>query len=394
MSHQLISHSPDLKRLQDEGYEVEILSNHLLVHSVPYINSNGVIENGTLVSDLTLVGNVTTRPSTHVIHFIGEHPHRKMGGEITEIKHASNTNALTQDITIHHSFSNKPTTGYKDYYEKVTRYIEIISAHAKSLDPNVTACTFKVIESKDDDSPFVYQDTASSRVGISALSQRLAKSKNVQVLGLGGTGGYVLDLIAKTPIESIHLYDGDKFHQHNAFRAPGAASLDLLMSQPFKVDYFQSIYSNMHKGIVAHKEFITEDNLAKLDESDFVFMCIDKGSARKPIIEYLMKKSIPFIDVGMGIQVIEGTGELVGICRVTTSTAMKSDHISKRIPLFDNDDNDLYAQNIQTADLNSFNAAMAVMKWKKLCGFYQDIENEHNSTYSINVNQMTSDELS
>ncbi|MCK7468899.1 MAG: hypothetical protein MZU91_12765 [Desulfosudis oleivorans] len=39
MSHELISRSADLRQLQDEGYEVEVRSNHLLIHSVPYLNS-------------------------------------------------------------------------------------------------------------------------------------------------------------------------------------------------------------------------------------------------------------------------------------------------------------------------------------------------------------------
>ena len=36
MSQQLISLNPDLKRLQDEGYHVEVKNGHLLVHEVPY----------------------------------------------------------------------------------------------------------------------------------------------------------------------------------------------------------------------------------------------------------------------------------------------------------------------------------------------------------------------
>jgi tRNA A37 threonylcarbamoyladenosine dehydratase len=43
---------------------------------------------------------------------------------------------------------------------------------------------------------------------------------------MGGTGSYILDLVAKTAVMEIHLFDGDDFNQHNAFRAPGAASLE------------------------------------------------------------------------------------------------------------------------------------------------------------------------
>ena len=39
MSAKLISRSPDLKRLMDEGYEVAIVDGFLILHSIPYVNS-------------------------------------------------------------------------------------------------------------------------------------------------------------------------------------------------------------------------------------------------------------------------------------------------------------------------------------------------------------------
>ena len=62
----------------------------------------------------------------------------------------------------------------------------------------------------------------------------------VAIAGPGGTGSYVLDLVAKTPVRDIHLFDGDSFMSHNAFRAPGAASLEELRALPKKVDYFHA----------------------------------------------------------------------------------------------------------------------------------------------------------
>ena len=47
---------------------------------------------------------------------------------------------------------------------------------------------------------------------------------------------------------------------------------------------------------------------------------------------------------------------------------------------------------IQIADLNALNAALAVVKWKKVCGFYHDAVQEHFSTYTINVNMLTNDD--
>lgn len=217
MSQQLISRSPDLKRLQDEGFELEVLAGHLLVHSVPYVNARREVARGTLVTDLTLAGDVTTRPGVHIAYFIGDHPCTTAGVEIAQIKLANGVPPpVAHGIPAQHSFSNKPAAGYADYYEKMTRYIEIISAPAAAINPSANARTFKVIESTEMESVFQYVDTASSRSGIAALQQKLAMGR-VAIVGLGGTGSYVLDLVAKTPVGQIHLFDGDLFLQHNAF---------------------------------------------------------------------------------------------------------------------------------------------------------------------------------
>ena len=81
------------------------------------------------------------------------------------------------------------------------------------------------------------------------------------------------------------------------------------------------------------------------------------------------------------------------MCRVTSVTPTKNDHVAKRISMADRDEEDAYSQNIQIADLNALNAVMAVIKWKKMCGFYADDEGEHHSTYSTSMNLLTSDEV-
>lgn len=392
MSHELISRSVDLRQLQDEGYEVEVRSNHLLIHSVPYLNSRGVVGRGTLVSDLTLAGDVTTTPGNHVAWFVGEHPCQKDGREIPQIKHTSQSTQLAQDIVVNHSFSNKPAQGYANYHQKMTRYIDIVSAPAQSVDPTATARTFKPVAALPEQSVFEYLDTASSRAGILAVSDKL-KSSRVAIVGLGGTGSYVLDLVAKTPVREIHLFDADAFLQHNAFRAPSAASLDDLTRRPSKVAYFRALYSRMRRGIVAHEEHVSEENVEVLLGFDFVFLCLDNGPAKKLIVDRLSTGAMSFIDVGIGVEMVPEPLALWAICRVTTSTPDKRDHVSKRVSFADNNGDNPYDKNIQVADLNALNAALAVIKWKKLCGFYQDLEKEHNTTYTTSSNLLTSDDL-
>jgi len=40
-------------------------------------------------------------------------------------------------------------------------------------------------------------------------------------------------------------------------------------------------------------------------------------------------------------------------------------------------------KNIQVADLNCLNATLAVIRWKKMCGFYFDLKHERYSSYTI-----------
>jgi hypothetical protein len=74
-----------------------------------------------------------------------------------------------------------------------------------------------------DDSVFRHIDTASARAHIVAITEKLKVSK-IAIVGVGGTGSYVLDHVARTPVREIDLFDRDHFLQHNAFRSPGAPS--------------------------------------------------------------------------------------------------------------------------------------------------------------------------
>jgi len=284
MSRQLINRSPDLRALQDDGYEVEILSGHLVVRNVPYVDAIKQVRRGILVSVLDLAGDVTTKPGTHVAMFAGAHPCDSDGNELKKIKHSSSQQSICDGLNADHSFSSKPAGGYKDYYEKMTTYVAILSSHAQLIDPSATAQTRRVIATDDPDTVFNYLDTASSRAGISALSSKLELDK-LAIVGLGGTGAYVLDQVAKTPVGEIHLYDGDDLFQHNAFRYPGAATLEELIAVPKKVAYLAGRYAPMRKNIVPHPVFIDETNVTELDDMDFVFICVDRGDVKKPIVE-------------------------------------------------------------------------------------------------------------
>lgn len=390
MSRKPISHSPDLRRLREDGYDIDVRSAYLIMRDVPYVNARQEVKKGILVSTLHLAGDVTQPPDTHVITFAGEHPCHADGSHMTEVVIGSGTTKLDEGLVVNHTFSQKPKRGhYVDYYEKMTTYAAILVGQATAIDPTVTAQTFRVDEPEEEDSSFHYLDTASSRAEINTVTRKL-KLDSVAIVGLGGTGAYVLDLVTKTPVNKIHTFDGDKLSTHNAFRSPGAASIEELRQQPFKASYFKLRYEKMHRRIVEHDYYMNASNVGELRGMAFVFLCIDEAPEKQPIIARLLEWRIPFVDVGMGIYLKGDT--LGGSLRVTLGTPDMNAHLAHRISAAAAQDNE-YDTNIQIADLNALNATLAVIKWKKHFGFYADLEQEHFSAYTIETNLLVSEDV-
>jgi hypothetical protein len=392
MSHRPINRSPDLKRLRDEGYNIEVRSGYLVVNEVPYVNGQRVVKRGSLVFKLTLADDVAQKPDDHTAYFVGEYPCDQHGAPIERIRNNSTRVQLADSLFVDHYFSAKPNPPYPDYYSKVTTYVAIVSGLAQVIDSSAKAQTYPVIKADDEESVFKYIDTASSRAEIMVATEKLAHGR-IAIVGLGGTGAYVLDLVSKTPIPEIHLYDGDQFYQHNAFRSPGAASGEDLATKLPKTTHFAEIYSKFRNGIIDHPTNVTEHNIGELQQMSFVFVCIDDGPSKKLIISRLQEWAVPLADVGMGLYLVEGA--IGGIVRVTTSTANRPLEVdtAKRIPFGANEDgNNEYRTNIQIADLNALNAALAVIRWKKMCGFYHDFDQEHHCTYTIDGNLLTNDD--
>lgn len=397
MSAVLTDPDPSIQQLLNEGYELEILHQHLLVYGIPYVNAKGETRSGVLAAAYTGTRQegVVARPKDHTMWFQGELPHHASSGKpMTNLVNSSNPQNLFAGFVADHYFSNKPNNVVpSNFYELVSHYHSLLSGEAQLIEPNADGRTGKVRVNRDPASVFLYPDTASCRAGITELSQRL-KDYRVAIIGVGGTGSYILDLIAKTSVKEIHLFDGDTFDSHNAFRSPGIATLDEVNQREFKAVFFQGRYQQFRKGIVSHPYRITADNLAKLDDFDFIFVCIDCGASRKLICEYLSNKWKGFIDTGIGMKLHSFDGspaELSATCRVTACTMEKNDHLDRCLDYASDEDN-LYDSNIQVADMNALNAAMAVIRWKQVVGIYQDQERAHNLTLTTSLQSLHREE--
>lgn len=386
MSASRIARSPDLARLTEEGHDLALLNGLLLVRGLPYLGRTMEVHEGTLVVPLRLQGDDTIAPTTHLVSWIGQTPYGVDGAPLHSVMQSRHGTHRAPQVEPTHTFCIKPPgREFRDYHELVITYAQALGSHAEAVSPGITA-RFGPRANSDGtavptrigptpwtgarrrsptDGPFLYADTASARAGLGAVNARLRGT--VGIVGLGGTGAHVLDLVAKTDAGTIHLFDADVFEQHSAFRCPGASSIaDVSAGRP-KVRLLADRYAAMRNGVVPHAVRIEAANAYLLDELDFCFVCIDDGVAKGPILDRLALRSIPWIDVGIGLA-LTGAG-VVGAVRTTVGTPGGYDDARSRIPSSPPME-DGYATNIQTCDLNALNAALAVVEWKRTRGFY------------------------
>lgn len=374
----------DLERLLDQGYDVDLQGGYLVVRQVPYVTSAKAVERGLLIMPAAMAGDQLTTPPDHTTHFAGSEPCDAHGQPLTKVINGQNPQELMPGLRTDYYFSAKPAAGnYGSYFEKVTTYVELLSRWARQINPHATAQTYPTREVGElEDYPFEYRDSASSRAGVTALSSRFGGMK-IAIVGMGGTGSHILDLVAKVPVAEIHLFDGDVFVNHNAFRAPGAAHLKDLQEQPNKAEYWASRYAHIKRGITPHPTYFEPATVTDLTGFDFVFLALDDGSDRAGIAAALEKAHLSFIDVGMGVT-NAGSG-LTGMLRVSTSTPSSRADIPTGGTALDE-----YGQNIQIGDLNALNAALAVVQWKRHLGFYADMTSPTSTfVYPISDNVIT-----
>ncbi|MEU7005078.1 ThiF family adenylyltransferase [Nonomuraea sp. NPDC046570] len=376
-----------MARLVQDGYAVRVVNGFLVIDDIPFVDTDAQVQRGSFLCPLDLSGDTTTAPSTHVMCFVGGTPRDKNGKPIDGLVNDGVEKwSAGPGLTAVCGFSQKPNGNYQDYYEKVTFYSAMVIGPAQALDPEATPLTFKPVETDEDDGVFRYLDTFSSRAGITEFNVGLTLKK-VVIVGLGGTGAYLLDLLAKTPVVALDLYDGDLFRTHNAYRAPGAASLEDLRAGLKKVHYYEQMYSPLRRGIKAHPVNVTSENVDELLDADFVFLAMDTGPDKKVIIDALTVNGVPFIDTGVGVS--KDANGVNGQVRITISVPGRTEHIERDgLISFFLGDADEYDTNLQVAELNSFTANLAVFRYKKHLGFYADTEKELHTVYAVDSNEL------
>ena len=132
---------------------------------------------------------------------------------------------------------------------------DLIHRYAKQIVGAVSAAGDSEAASLTMQGPFKIPNTFEARAAIGPVQDRI-RGQSIAIIGLGGTGSYVLDLVAKTPVKEIHLLDSDDVDWHTFMRAPGAPTAEEIESRHngrlLKVDYYHSKYESLREGIYPH----------------------------------------------------------------------------------------------------------------------------------------------
>jgi hypothetical protein len=358
-----------LLRLVEKGYAVAIDEGYLVIRDVPYLDAGKQLHWGAIIAKLEFVDKLTVKQADHQIWFAGSVPHGLDGNPIPNLGGGPTTLPLgeaSKDVVVQRNFSNKPkdTGSFTDFFEKIESYVAIISGPAMSLH-GANPYTFRTVEEMSD-SVFKFHDTLTSRAEITDLSAKFANDV-VAVIGLGGTGAYVLDFLVKTPVREIRAFDPDLFHVHTAFRSPGRLN-ETELGKP-KTDVYGGRYLSFRHGLKVGRKFIDSSSGPDFEGVTFAFVCVDKGSARAGIFDLLISRGIPFIDVGMGLD--RKRGPINGMLRSTYYSAEDGQRVrNKGLAEMSDQPDDIYRTNIQISEINALNACLAVIRFKQLRGFY------------------------
>lgn len=392
MFRKLVSHNEDLHRLVEKGYAVAFDGPHLIVRDIPYLDAVGGLHWAAFISKLVFVDEVRVVQDDHQIYFSGAVPHNMDGTPVQNLAggpHAFPLSKNSEDVVVQRSFSNKPhTTGkFENFFDKIESYVALIAGPAMSRH-SVSPYTFRIVETEQEPSVFKFQDTLTSRAEITELSRKFADDI-VAIIGLGGTGSFVLDYIVKTPVKEVRAFDLDPFHVHNAFRSPGRLVASELGKS--KAEVYADRYDNFRYGVSLQPKMLDTASASDLDGVTFAFVCVDKGSARAEVFQMLIERSIPFIDVGMGPS-LSKQGPIKGMLRTTYFPPGKATDILAAGHAETRDaPEDVYRTNIQIAELNALNASVAVIRFKQLRSFYVDDVRGNNFLFDIRDLKIASD---
>ena len=362
---------------EQAGFGVEVDTDVVRAVGVPCLLAGGVVGTCTIEKSCDPASGKPTER-------IGDAPHavRIVTGTAHDglVYHADGTpigNHLGGDGETWSNISIK--MGRQDSPEDDASASDVIHRYAKQVVGAVAEAGYSETAFLTVPNPFKIPNTFEARAAIGPVQDRI-RGQSIAIIGLGGTGSYVLDLVAKTPVKEIHLLDSDVVDWYTFMRAPGAPTAEEIESVRTgslrKVDYYHSKYASLREGIYAHAIRVDSKSTFRAFVSahpiDYAFVCIDQlaeGDSPRQDVVYgaLTEVGVPFIDSGVGISV---EGRAVRGAVTTSAYDAGSVDWKEAIPNARAEGIESGYRNVQLPEVNALAASLAVMEWRRRTGQY------------------------
>ena len=373
MSPTPTNHETQLVEVLRAGFNCYVEDDTLTVGPIPYRLSNGGIGHGSLICHLNRSGTDIAPPNDHTVAWIGDEvPHHRNGRPMARLIIDQSRNTWSNGSTSICVMSRRGPKPYPNYGQKMLTYTRLI---AKEAVTEWRASSSGVI-SVNDANYLVDHETGLNRARVGHLNALLATEK-IAVIGAGGTGAHIVDLVSKSNVQQIDIFDPDYVSNHTQLRWPGIVERPVVEEKTNKAEYLATHYARRtNRNIRGYPFAIEKKTLTYLKETTMIFVAIDNGLARREILTGLADEGLNFIDCGIDLQ--SDNGPLTASVRIvrchTEQSPEKRLELATLAPGGANvaDEDNPYAQNIQTGEMNSLNAALAVIAWKQGIGFYRD----------------------
>lgn len=356
------------------GWHIDVAEDHIAVEGVPYRQQDGtfgvcqvmvwVLEDG-----LTMTAPPDGSGATHAARLRGV-----SGGKAYHANGDPVGNVIWTDSSHECVISIKLDSGnYEDAWHALLNYCSIVAAAAQAGGGQ---------ETQRKDRVFQFEILGENTPDIREWQDK-ARGQKIGIVGLGGVGLWLLDIMSKTDVSEIRIWDGDHIEGRNLVRAPGWAGQDGIGQN--KAEYFGHLYSQFRTGISVYPEYLDPgDPSNTLDSLDFVFIAIDRADTRGALCERLEQSGVSFVDVGMGIE--RQHGEVRGSLQVFFS-GKDAGRWRIGIPTIVGIGEQEYHV-LQLADLAALNASIAVGMWRRHVRQYARDSKDWLVRYSVESNTL------
>ena len=362
---------------EQAGFSVRVGPDLVVAEGVPCLFANGKVGSCSIEKSIDPESGKPTKDIGGAVHGVRVRLDKPQDGRVYQANGEPIGNLINSDGETWSDISIKK--GSQSRPEDDVSASDLVHRYAKQIVGAVSAAGHLETVFLAKQGPFKIPNTFEARAAIGPVQDRI-RDQRIAIIGLGGTGAYVLDLVAKTPVKEIHLLDSDDMDWHNFMRAPGAPTCEEIKSQRkarlSKVNYYHSKYTPLREGVYAHAVRVDNSTMfasfLSMHPIDYAFVCIDQqkdcdSPRQDAVYSALSEAGVPFIDSGVSITLKDGA-----IGGTITTSAYDAGAVAwkEAIPNARMDGNVPGYRNVQLPEVNAMAASLAVMEWRRQTGQY------------------------